>query len=70
MGIIGLITTSTYTSAHPKITQYYDFGDYEIAIRHNYQSIIDAGAEIVIVLAHATPNELSQLSSDVSGGMM
>jgi 2',3'-cyclic-nucleotide 2'-phosphodiesterase (5'-nucleotidase family) len=66
IGIIGLTTTITSTSAHPKYTQYYDFGDYETAIRDNYQDMIDAGAEIAIVLAHASPDTLIDLSNKVS----
>jgi len=45
VGIVGLTTTSTYTSAHPKYTQYYDFGNYETALRNNVPAMKAAGAE-------------------------
>lgn len=66
MGILGLTTTSTYTSAHPKITQHFDFGDYETALRTYVPQVELAGADVVIVLAHVTPNELVTLASLVS----
>ncbi len=65
VGIIGLTTTSTYTSAHPKITQYFDFSNFETSVRKYYNDVITAGAEIVIVLAHDSPNVLSSLASAV-----
>ncbi len=66
VGIIGLTTQSTYTSAHPKVTSNFDFGDYEAALRAHIPVMRAAGAELVIVLAHCTPSELSSLASDVS----
>ncbi|MCY3412815.1 MAG: hypothetical protein INQ03_14350 [Candidatus Heimdallarchaeota archaeon] len=59
-------TTSSSTSAHPKITLHYDFTDPESAIRNFYPEVINAGADIVIILAHDTPNKLITLANDVS----
>ena len=66
VGIIGLTTTSTYTSAHPKITQYFDFWDFETSVRKYHDDVIAAGADVVIVLAHEQPSELFSLASDVA----
>ncbi|MHA1977676.1 MAG: bifunctional metallophosphatase/5'-nucleotidase [Candidatus Hodarchaeales archaeon] len=66
VGIVGLTTRTTYTSAHPKYTSHFDFGDYEIALRANVPAAQAAGADLIVVLAHCTPNTLSQLATDVS----
>ncbi len=66
IGIIGLTTTSTYTSAHPKITQYFEFGDYETALRKYVPEMRTEGAEIIISLTHIPPNTLGNLASEVS----
>ncbi len=66
VGIIGLTTTSTYTTAHPKVTSHFDFGDYESAIRQYVPEVQAAGANFIIVLAHASPGTLTQLAYDVS----
>ncbi len=66
VGIVGLTTTSTYTSAHPKYTQYYDFGNYETALRNNVPAMRAAGADVIIALTHVVPNELISLAADVA----
>ncbi len=66
VGIVGLTTTTSYTTAHPKYTQYFDFGNYETALRANVPAMIAAGAEIIIALTHIEPNELISLASAVS----
>lgn len=66
VGIVGLTTTATETAAHPKYTQYYDFGDYETALRANIPAMREAGAEVIIVLTHIVPDELITLASAVS----
>ena len=66
IGIIGLTTTSTYTSAHPKITQDFDFWNFETSVRKYYDDVITAGADIVIVLAHEVPSTLISLASAVA----
>ncbi|NHJ02476.1 MAG: bifunctional metallophosphatase/5'-nucleotidase [Candidatus Heimdallarchaeota archaeon] len=66
IGIIGLTTITTYSSAHPKITQYFDFGDYETALRSYIPAMRDEGAEIIICLAHVPPIELQYLAEDVA----
>ncbi len=66
VGIVGLTTTATYTAAHPKYTQYYDFGNYETALRNNVPAMRAAGADIIIALTHVVPNELKSLAADVA----
>ncbi len=66
VGIVGLTTISSYTSAHPKYTSHYDFGDYEEALRNNIPDMRAAGAEIIIALTHVVPNELIELAADVA----
>lgn len=66
VGIIGLTTTTTYTSAHPKITQYFDFWDFETSVRKYHDDVIAEGADIVIVLAHEQPSDLINLASAVA----
>ena len=66
VGLIGLTTTLTETAAHPKYTQYYDFGNYEIALRANIPDMIAAGVEVIIVLSHIVPNELISLANAVA----
>ncbi|MCE7734718.1 MAG: bifunctional metallophosphatase/5'-nucleotidase [Candidatus Heimdallarchaeota archaeon] len=66
VGIIGLTTISSYTSTHPKFTQNIDFGDYEAALRDNYDDVLNAGADLIIVLSHVVPNELINLASQVT----
>ena len=66
VGIVGLTTTLTETAAHPKYTQYYDFGDYETALRANVPLMRSAGAEIIIALTHIQPDSLVGLASDVA----
>ncbi|GAH80624.1 unnamed protein product, partial [marine sediment metagenome] len=66
VGIIGLTTISTYTSAHPKITQDFDFWNFETSVRKFYDDVIADGADIVIVLAHDSPSVLSSLASTVN----
>ena len=65
IGIIGLTTTSTYTSAHPKITQDFDFWNFETSVRKYHDDVIAAGADVVIVLAHEVPSTLINLASAV-----
>lgn len=66
VGIVGLTTTATYTAAHPKYTQHYDFGNYETALRNNVPVMRVAGADVIIALTHIVPNELKSLAADVS----
>ncbi len=66
VGIIGLTTTSTSTSAHPKVTGDFDFGDYENALREYTPVVKAAGADIIIILAHVPPTGLESLASDTS----
>ena len=66
VGFIGLTTQSTYTSAHPKYTQYFDFGDYEEALVNYVPEVKAAGADIIIALTHIPPLTLQTLASDVS----
>ncbi|MCK5305267.1 MAG: metallophosphatase, partial [Candidatus Heimdallarchaeota archaeon] len=65
VGIIGLTTTSTYTSAHPKVTQDFDFWNFETSVRKYHDDVIAAGADVVIVLAHEVPSTLINLASAV-----
>lgn len=66
VGIIGLTTTLTETAAHPKYTQYYDFGNYEAALRANIPTMVEAGAEVIIVLSHIAPDPLISLAANVA----
>jgi 2',3'-cyclic-nucleotide 2'-phosphodiesterase (5'-nucleotidase family) len=44
----------------------YDAGAYEPSLRDYYADVIADGADIVIVLSHATPNSLDTLANDVA----
>ncbi|MCG3219062.1 MAG: metallophosphatase, partial [Candidatus Heimdallarchaeota archaeon] len=63
VGIIGLTTTTSSTTSHPKITQDFDFGDYEEALRANIDDVKAAGAEVIIALTHVTPEVLIQIAT-------
>ena len=66
VGIIGLTTITTYYSAHPKYTQYFDFGDYETALRKYVPVVRQAGADIIIALTHISYGSLSSLAQQVT----
>jgi len=66
VGIVGLTTTSTPWTTHPKnITDLY-FGDYEEALRREVPNMRADGAEIIIVEAHVCSEELIPLAASVS----
>ena len=66
VGIVGLTTTSTSTSSHPKITSKYDFSDPETELRKHTPDIWAAGADLIVVLAHMSPDSLTSLATDTS----
>ncbi|MHA1227623.1 MAG: bifunctional metallophosphatase/5'-nucleotidase [Candidatus Hodarchaeales archaeon] len=66
VGFIGLTTTSTYTSTHPKYSEHYDFADYEEALRRFIPEVKAAGAEVIIALTHIPPSQLADLAVSVS----
>jgi 2',3'-cyclic-nucleotide 2'-phosphodiesterase/3'-nucleotidase len=66
VGLVGLTTTSTPTTSHPKYTSTCDFIDYEAALR-DYVPVMKAeGADIIIALTHVPPGGLISLAEDVA----
>ncbi|MFW9793396.1 MAG: bifunctional metallophosphatase/5'-nucleotidase, partial [Candidatus Thorarchaeota archaeon] len=62
---VGIIGLTTITSVYVEYEQYYDFGDYELALRNYIDDVESEGADIVIVLTHVQPSELVGLASSV-----
>lgn len=65
VGITGLTTYATTTSANPAYLKNFDFIDYETALREVVPQARAAGAEIILVLGHVCPDELVQLAYQI-----
>ena len=65
VGIVGLTTTTTPTSTHPKYAAGYDFTSYESALRKFVPIMVEGGAEVIVVLAHVPPGDLFSLAGNV-----
>jgi 2',3'-cyclic-nucleotide 2'-phosphodiesterase (5'-nucleotidase family) len=65
IGIIGLTTTSTPYTTHPKNVADFDFIDYESALRQTVPQAMAAGAELILVPAHVCKDELEQLAQRI-----
>jgi len=66
VGVIGLTSTSTPTTTHPKNVSDLVFVNYEDTLREFVPQMRDDGAEIIVVLSHACMGELTVLSGRVS----
>jgi len=66
VGIVGLTTTSTPWTTHPKNITDLDFGDYEEALRREVPNMRAEGAELIIVEAHVCTSNLVPLAEAVS----
>ncbi len=62
VGIIGLTTTSTPTTTFPTHVEDYDFISYSVALDEFVPQIWDAGAEIILCVAHICRREMVNLS--------
>jgi 5'-nucleotidase/UDP-sugar diphosphatase len=63
VGITGLTTLATVTSANPAYLKDFIFLDYEAALREVVPQMREAGAEIILVAGHACPEELIPLAN-------
>lgn len=64
VGIIGLTTTTSPTSAHPKYVRDFTFEDYVTTLETYVPLVRDEGAEVVVVLAHVCLDPLAQALLD------
>ena len=65
VGIIGLTTISTAIDAHPSHVSDLVFTDYGAALEEFVPQMRGEGAEIVLLLAHVCPSELSLLALEM-----
>ncbi len=63
VGLIGLTTTSTYTSTAPGNVVDLDFIDYGLALTEYVPQVIAAGAELVIAIGHICEYEMRALAA-------
>ncbi|MBN1956528.1 MAG: bifunctional metallophosphatase/5'-nucleotidase [Anaerolineae bacterium] len=63
VGIVGLSLQSTPQIVVPDYVAGLDFGDYETALREAVPQARAAGAELVVVIAHVCPNDLSAIAA-------
>ena len=66
VGIIGLTTTDTVSTTHPRNIGDLIFTDYDDALEEFVPQMREQGAQIIVGLTHACPNELTNLA--VSNG--
>ena len=66
VGIIGLSTTETPETTHPKNITDLTFGDYETALRREVPKMRADGADLIILQAHVCSDELVPLAGAVS----
>jgi len=66
VGIIGLTTTTTPYSTFPDNVATLHFDDYAISLEHTVPIVKDAGAELIIVIAHICSWEMSDLVPTLS----
>lgn len=64
--ILGLTSTSTPQTTNPANVADFDFIDYEEALRDFAPQAKAAGAQVLLVAAHACPDEMIQLASRVT----
>jgi 5'-nucleotidase / UDP-sugar diphosphatase len=65
VGIIGLSTLSTPLTTNPVNLERFKFIDYATALREFVPEMRSSGAELVIVIAHVCPEELTSLAQEV-----
>ncbi len=66
VGLVGLTTTSTPWTTHPKNITDLTFGDYEEALRREVPNMRAEGADLIIVVGHVCSSELAPLAEAVS----
>ena len=66
VGLIGLSTTHTPSTTHPKNISDLTFGDYEQALRREVPNARALGADVIVVLGHVCSSELATLAAAVS----
>ena len=66
VGIVGLSTTDTPLTTHPKNIGDLDFGDYEEALRREVPRMRAEGADLIIVESHVCASELAPLAEAVN----
>ena len=66
VGVIGLITTDTATTTHPKNIGDLVFVAYDETLAEYVPAMINEGAEIVVVLSHVCMDELAGLAATQS----
>jgi 5'-nucleotidase/UDP-sugar diphosphatase len=66
VGIVGLTTTETPLTTHPKNITDLCFGDYEAALRREVPNMRAKGAEVIIVESHVCSSNLVPLAEAVS----
>ena len=66
VGIIGLSATYTPLVANPSYLVDFEFIDYATALREFVPEMRQAGAQVIVLIAHVCPDELELLSSQVA----
>jgi 2',3'-cyclic-nucleotide 2'-phosphodiesterase (5'-nucleotidase family) len=62
VGLIGLSSTTTPTSAFPDYVEDYNFIEYDEALTEVAPQVRSAGAELIMVVGHITQNEMRALA--------
>jgi 5'-nucleotidase/UDP-sugar diphosphatase len=65
VGVIGLSTLSTPLTTNPSNLVTFEFIDYAEALRQVIPEVRNAGAKLVVVIAHVCPDELENLARQV-----
>ena len=65
VGVIGLTTLSTPLTTNPVNLERFEFVDYKTALRQYIPEMRSAGAQIILVSAHACPEEMGLLARKV-----
>jgi 5'-nucleotidase/UDP-sugar diphosphatase len=67
VGIVGLTTTSTPTTTHPKNIGELVFTDYVETLREFVPRMREEGAEVIVVLGHVCAQELVEIATNNAG---
>jgi 5'-nucleotidase / UDP-sugar diphosphatase len=62
VGVIGLTTISTPQTTLPEVVAPFDFIEYEAALREVVPQVLDAGADMIMVIAHVCRSEVEALA--------
>jgi 2',3'-cyclic-nucleotide 2'-phosphodiesterase (5'-nucleotidase family) len=66
LGVVGLSTLETPSTTNPIHLIDFEFMDYETALREAASSAREAGAQVLLVVAHVCPDELQTLAQAVT----